>query len=541
MALTLKLDDIKPLLSAVGLGDAPNATPKPVDTVTPPPMAPPGPPAPTPAAAGFMDWKSDPQNQQKITSGMTPPNTPIIPPAANPPQMAFMNPPQQQYASLNPPNVAPPAASTAPPAGPAPLQSFQDWSSANPDKLAKPMFKGAGKLGTLLNLGAAGTIGAAGGLKGDPTAGANWVAQRAAEDRAVPDVNQSRYNAAVVQPAKDARSEARSSAESQAEIAYKKSQTAALDNKPDPAAKPKDVHQLYADAVSEALGRGQDPNKDPKVAQLSDAITSLQRVPASKDPQRDDRAIQIYAKPAAQRSPEENSYLKGYEQYVKTTKTDPGVARTSVMLQMPTAIADPDNPGGVIYSTRAGAIGKGAPTSIETKTAQGVAKDFTSGPDAKTLTNINTADAHIQQLAQISKTLQNGDVTALNKLANAYKEQTGAAAPMNFQLLKTALAAEIGKTTSGGVATVEETKEITKAINAANSPDQLAGVMATAQGLMHSKREQLQGQYTQGMQGKANFGGITPPPTGGAPVEGTTKLNSHGDKIKFSGGKWGPA
>lgn len=275
--------------------------------------------------------------------------------------------------------------------------------------------------------------------------------------------------------------------------------------------KPENVQQQYSDAVADALSRGVNPNTDPKVSQLADAITSLQRTPTPKEPQRDDRAIQILSKPAAQRTPEENSYLTGYNQWVKQTKVDPGVARTSVLLQMPTAVADPNNPGGLVYTTRQGAIGQGAPGGINTQVPINVAKDMTSGADAKTLTNINTADAHIQQLGQISQALQNGDVRALNQLSNAYKEQTGNPAPTNFQLLKTALAAEIAKTTSGGVATVEETKEISKAINAANSPSALAGAAATASGIMHSKREQLKNQYTQGMQGRPNFGASAPP------------------------------
>src|SRR6266851_1568121 len=220
MGLTLKLDDIKPLLSAVGLGEAPNATPKPVDTITPPPMVPPGPPPPTPAAAGFGEWKSDPQNQQKITSGMTPPNTPIISPNAPPPDpqyanMASVQPPQRQFASLNPPNMAPPTAPTQTMGGPAPLMpapaqpdvkelTLKRWEDQNPDQVARPMLKHAGVVGNLLNFTAAGAIGAGGGLKGDPGAGARWVAERAAEDRNVPALNQQRYNAAVIQPEKDA-------------------------------------------------------------------------------------------------------------------------------------------------------------------------------------------------------------------------------------------------------------------------------------------------------------------------------------------------
>lgn len=48
-----------------------------------------------------------------------------------------------------------------------------------------------------------------------------------------------------------------------------------------PAVKSDNVQQLYAAAVADAQSRGVDPNKDPKVMQLSDAITSLQKQPAT--------------------------------------------------------------------------------------------------------------------------------------------------------------------------------------------------------------------------------------------------------------------
>jgi hypothetical protein len=47
------------------------------------------------------------------------------------------------------------------------------------------------------------------------------------------------------------------------------------------AEKPESVQQEYADAVADAQKRGVDPAKDPKVQQLSDAITSLQKEPAA--------------------------------------------------------------------------------------------------------------------------------------------------------------------------------------------------------------------------------------------------------------------
>ncbi len=92
-----------------------------------------------------------------------------------------------------------------------------------------------------------------------------------------------------------------------------------------------DIHAQYAEAVADAMQRGVKPDDDPKVQQLSDAITGLQRTPAPKEPARDDKAIAIYAKPPEKRTPEEIAYLKGYEKYVDTTKTQPGVVRIEAL------------------------------------------------------------------------------------------------------------------------------------------------------------------------------------------------------------------
>ena len=211
------------------------------------------------------------------------------------------------------------------------------------------------------------------------------------------------------------------------------------------------------------------------------------------------------------------AYDMAFSDWVTKTKTLPGVARASVQLQMPTAIADPNNPGGVIYATRKNAIGQGAPGGVDTKVPLGVAKDFASGPDAKTLTNIRTADDHIAQLRQIAAALKNGNMPLVNSLGNSFAAATGSAPPLTFQLLSTALASEIGKTTTGGVPTIEESGQIRKALNAANSPDQFDGVFDGAHQLMQSKSDELKQQYAAGMQGKPAFvgGGTAPAPAAG--------------------------
>ena len=58
--------------------------------------------------------------------------------------------------------------------------------------------------------------------------------------------------------------------------------------KPPTPEKPENLQQVYADAVADAQSRGVDPAKDPKVQQIADAITSLQKQPA---PPKDNKAV----------------------------------------------------------------------------------------------------------------------------------------------------------------------------------------------------------------------------------------------------------
>lgn len=136
-------------------------------------------------------------------------------------------------------------------------------------------------------------------------------------------------------------------------------------------------------------------------------------------------------------------------------------------------------------------------------------KDFTSGKDAGTLNAINTARGHTEQGIAAVDALNNGDIPALNRIAQFYHVQTGSSAPLVFNSIKNALEGEISKSLTGAGATVSEIAKVGQDFSNAGSPQQLKDVFAAYGHLLDTKKGNLADQFKQGMQGKPNFG--TPP------------------------------
>jgi hypothetical protein len=136
--------------------------------------------------------------------------------------------------------------------------------------------------------------------------------------------------------------------------------------------------------------------------------------------------------------------------------------------------------------------------------SKGVLEYFTSGEGAKNVNAFNTATEHLGQLQQLSIALQNKDNQTYNKVGNMIQTWTGKPAPTNFNLVKSAVAGEIGKTFKGNV-TDEEIKSITSNVNDAMSPGQLTGVINNALSLMRSKMQANVEQYQKGRQAQPAF------------------------------------
>lgn len=514
--------EIAPFLQKMGLGQAPDTSAP--DPATPPMTQGPGapmpqvdalpPPQPTPAQAGFDAWSADPQNQKKVAGAITAPGQPLVPQAA-----------AAQFGGVAPLNGA-----QTPPAAPAPTDpsaAAQSRLTADQTELNRYQDTGSGAsqiknpwLRTIARIGdAAGTILAPGVMAAVPGSTVhNWTLQnikgaQVANDQAS---LQGIAQLADTQSQTNQRNAAADKSDTQADagtpFTMTAEQAAAIGHPELVGMKTntRDYTRALDQSGKNATSIANNQNTNQTKQSISDDRVDQTK---NKPMQRDDRYIKDKQDKyeAAGLSPTA-AFDAAFKDWVDTTKTAPGVARASVQLQTPTVIGDPNNPGGMVYTTRRGAIGQQAPGGIGTQVPLGVAKDFASGKDAGTLTNIRTADDHIAQLRVIAQHLNNGNFTVANDLANQYGQATGSPAPASFQLLATALASEIGKTTTGGVPTIEEGAQIRKAMNAANSPDQFDSVFNDAHQLMQSKSRELQGQYDQGMKGQPNFLGGAPKP-----------------------------
>lgn len=139
-----------------------------------------------------------------------------------------------------------------------------------------------------------------------------------------------------------------------------------------------------------------------------------------------------------------------------------------------------------------------AQISQDVKAAEGVVKAFASGVEGRKVTAFNTAIDHLDTLEQLGAALKNNDVRLFNELSNRLGAATGQAAPTSFAQASKIVGGEISKAIVPGVGTGKEREEAAHAFNTANSPEQLAGAIATSKKLMGGQLKSLEHQYQRG-------------------------------------------
>jgi len=183
--------------------------------------------------------------------------------------------------------------------------------------------------------------------------------------------------------------------------------------------------------------------------------------------------------------------------------------------------------------------------------------DFTTGKAASQVNAINTVIGHLDNLSNAADNLHNTNYPMLNAAENFASQAVGRSNVTNFNVTRKAVADELTRVWRQAGGSEQDIQENLKNLNAANSPEQLHGAIATFGHLLQSKLSSLNEQYRQGM-GTDKIDMITPesqktlqrleqragkaPAAGGgdvpAPVEQALKGQSVGRHTLSDGSVW---
>jgi len=136
-------------------------------------------------------------------------------------------------------------------------------------------------------------------------------------------------------------------------------------------------------------------------------------------------------------------------------------------------------------------------TAVQKFTTQTTAQNrFLSGPQGNTVRSLNVVVSHLQTMQDLGQALKNGDFVAFNRVAQTVAEQTGKAAPTNFDTAKQIVGAEVIKALGvAGAGTQSERQEAADAFNRARSPEQLNQAIEVARKLLIGQLGGLRRQF----------------------------------------------
>lgn len=138
-------------------------------------------------------------------------------------------------------------------------------------------------------------------------------------------------------------------------------------------------------------------------------------------------------------------------------------------------------------------------------------KDFRSGDQAKQIATFSKGIEHLDTLSALAQNLNNTKSPTFNALANEVSKQTGSAKVTNFNAAKEIVAKELDKAIAGaGGSTISGTEDAKAQLEAASSPEQLAGAIATIQNLMGGQLKGIEQTYKTSVGGDGFASLLTP-------------------------------
>ena len=122
-------------------------------------------------------------------------------------------------------------------------------------------------------------------------------------------------------------------------------------------------------------------------------------------------------------------------------------------------------------------------------------RTFSSGPEARNVTALNTVIGHLGTLDEAASALQNKDLRAFNSVANRLATELGDPRVQNFDTAKQAVAEETMRVFRQVGASELEARQWGQRITSSGSPQQLRGVISTLGDLLDSRIKAIGQQY----------------------------------------------
>lgn len=141
----------------------------------------------------------------------------------------------------------------------------------------------------------------------------------------------------------------------------------------------------------------------------------------------------------------------------------------------------------------------------------------------------------LDQLAEAGKHIPQSDITALNTLADWQKAATGNGPLAHYAATALGVADDYAKVMGGGQGSDTSRAQALRLIQTNAGPDARAGAL---QGIRGAVDSQVNSRIGNNSVMKRMYGTQGSSQSAGAPKDGDTKTNSHGDKIVFRNGAW---
>jgi hypothetical protein len=130
---------------------------------------------------------------------------------------------------------------------------------------------------------------------------------------------------------------------------------------------------------------------------------------------------------------------------------------------------------------------------------------FASGKIGDTTRSLGVTISHLGVLAELGQALKTGNVQMINAAKQNWQAQFGSQAPTDYQFAKSIVADEVAKSVIGGQNAQSDRETLAANLKASNSPEQMQGVITTAQKLMAGQLGGLRQQYNSYHPGANNF------------------------------------